>query len=232
MAEALLPRLADWTTTSALCEPGVRREDVNGALRALLEQGRVERREGPPAQWRRVQLRSAEALLPLLADWTPQHALGDAHGALQQLLAERRVEVRDGPEWRQRLCGTHCVVDLGNVHDCLRPLLPHAAAGLLTVAAYADMAYNGFGVCPPVAGRNVSVFQADTSDKNSADVQMIFDIALLSSDRRTRRPDEPLHIIVASKDLGFRSLQRLVERHDAHRLTFVTNWSALRLYIE
>ena len=126
----------------------------------------------------------------------------------------------------------HCVVDLGNTHDCLKNLEPYAASGLLTVGAYADLAFAGYGVCPHLAVRNISVFHADTPDRNSADVQIIWDICRLVEQWRRDEPEQLFHILVATKDLGFLRLKALVERYPLHRLTFVTGWDALRLYIE
>lgn len=121
----------------------------------------------------------------------------------------------------------HVVVDLGNVHDCLKPLLSYAQKGCLTVAAYADLAFTGFGVVPPLRVENVAVFQADTPDKNSADVQIIWDLSRLTQ----QREGEPLDIFVASKDLGFRRLERLVNAGCGHTLTFTTGWRDLRLHL-
>jgi hypothetical protein len=120
-----------------------------------------------------------------------------------------------------------------NVHDCLQPLECYARAGLLRVAAYADLAYSGYGIKPRVTGDNIQVYQAETPDKNSADCQIIWDIAVMTSQARVHRPEDPLHILVASKDLGFRSLKSLVEmQHPTHKLTFVTGWHELRIFIE
>jgi hypothetical protein len=41
------------------------------------------------------------------------------------------------------------IVDLGNVHDCLKRLLPLVEARRFRVRAYADLQYNGIGVNPP-----------------------------------------------------------------------------------
>ena len=126
----------------------------------------------------------------------------------------------------------HCVIDLGNTHDCLQKLEPYAARNLISVAAYADLAFSGYGVSSKINVDNVQVFQADTPDKNSADVQIIWDVCQLVSHWQAKFPERSLHILVATKDLGFQRLKNLVEKHPMHKLTFVTNWESLRLYVE
>lgn len=123
----------------------------------------------------------------------------------------------------------HVIVDLGNCHDCLQHLVEYANRGAITVAAYADLAFSGFGVRPPLNAKNVRVFQADTANKNSADVQIIWDVSRLVKEVDKNRA---LHILVATKDFGFLRLKPLVDATNGHRLTFVTNWEALRVYIE
>lgn len=122
----------------------------------------------------------------------------------------------------------HVIVDLGNCHDCLKELERYAEKGIVTVAAYADFAFRGYGVQPKVQAANVKVYQADTTDKNSADVQIIWDTSriVLESAKPT------MHIIVATKDLGFQRLRTLVGEREGYALTFVTNWEDLRNHIE
>jgi len=119
------------------------------------------------------------------------------------------------------------VVDLGNTHDCLQELLPYAREGHLEVMAYADLAFNGFGVKPPLSDApGVTVKQATTADKNAADVDMIWDLATLLNQN-----DPKYFVVVATKDLSFRRLKALAENH-GHRLEFVTGWRELRHYVE
>ena len=127
------------------------------------------------------------------------------------------------PEEPRRLV----VVDLGNTHDCLRELLPYARSGAIEVRAYADLAYNGFGVTPPLGDLpGVTVSQATTAEKNAADVDMIWDLAELLG------PGRPTYFVaVATKDQGFRRLKALAEAR-GHRLEFATGWSELRHYVE
>lgn len=127
---------------------------------------------------------------------------------------------------------THCVVDLGNTHDCLPNLLPYAARGLLTVSAYADMAFRGYGISPSVSVENVCVYQSDTPHKNSADVQIVWDICRLVEKLERESPARRCHIYIATKDMGFMRLKALVERNKLHSITFVTNWQTLRMHIE
>lgn len=126
----------------------------------------------------------------------------------------------------------HCVIDLGNTHDCLQNLLPYAQRGILSVCAYADMAFRGYGISPSISIANVQVFQADTPDKNSADVQIIWDICRFVERLEQECPERQCFIYIATKDLGFMRVKHLVERNSKHTVTFVTNWQALRMYIE
>ena len=175
---------------------------------------------------------------------------------LYALHKEGRVDFAAGfpPSWRMRgmipdggapsagdLCETedtlvHVIVDLGNCHDCLHNLVEYAERGALRVCAYADLAFGGFGVArgtgPALSAPNVQVWQSDTPDKNSADVQIIWDVSRLVDRVGTEQPGQRLHIIVATKDLGFQRLKTLVNMNSLHTLTFVTNWNALRLHIE
>jgi hypothetical protein len=118
------------------------------------------------------------------------------------------------------------IMDLGNCHF-LKELLPYIESKTVEARLYADLAYNGFGVSPPLPHYlNVYMFRATTSDRNSADVQLIWDLAVLLSSSPERR-----NVIIATKDLGFRSLKSICELL-GHSLTFVTDWNTLRNYIE
>lgn len=122
------------------------------------------------------------------------------------------------------------VVDLGNTHDCLKELLPYARAGDIDVRAYADLAFNGYGVNPPLVEPGVTVCRANTADKNAADVDMIWDIAQLLGTAAPSRPQQ-YFVIVATKDQGFRRLKSLAEK-SGNRLEFAASWADLRLYVE
>jgi hypothetical protein len=116
------------------------------------------------------------------------------------------------------------LVDLGNTHDCLQELLPYCEAGALHVRAYADLAFNGYG-SSMASVQGLTVIRATTADKNSADVEMIWDLALLLVGSPVRE------VFVATKDQGFRRLKELATR-SGHSLTFVTSWAELRNLIE
>ena len=200
-----LAQVGGWATAASL-RPSLQGEpsktSLNEILYAMKTEGLVEFSDGFPPTWR---LRPQPAPRPL-----PRATLGgrDADPLL------------------------HVVVDLGNCHDCLQNLLQYAEDGAVTVAAYADLAFAGFGVSPSISARNVQVFQADTPDKNSADVQIIWDVSRFVDRVRSEDPARQLHILVATKDLGFRRLRTLVETNPLHKLTFVTNWHALRVHVE
>jgi hypothetical protein len=120
------------------------------------------------------------------------------------------------------------VVDLGNTHDCLKELLPYARVGQIEVRAFADLAYNGFGVNPPLTDApGVFVQRATTAEKNAADVDMIWDLAELLGHGGSQR----YFIAVATKDQGFRRLKALAEAR-GHQLEFATGWAELRHYVE
>lgn len=116
------------------------------------------------------------------------------------------------------------IVDLGNVHDCLKNLLPLAESGLVEVIAYADMEFNGFGVKPDANGKHCVVKRATTPDKNAADVEIVWDIA-----QRCGRTsvETPLCFVVVTRDHGFRSLEGLVMR-TGHALNFASDWPTLQ----
>jgi hypothetical protein len=114
------------------------------------------------------------------------------------------------------------IVDLGNVHDCLKRLLPLVEARRFRVRAYADLQYNGFGVNPPHEAGLFSVFQATSPHKNAADTKLIWDVALLC-----KASESPLRIIVATKDNGFRHLQELAQGA-GHSLSFAQDWRSLQ----
>lgn len=140
------------------------------------------------------------------------------------------LDQKDGGS--DRRVAIYCIVDLGNTHDCLQCLLPYAERGIVKVMAYADMAFRGYGVCPAIAVPNVHVFQSDTPDKNSADVQIIWDVCKLLEGMKQERSTRQCLFLVATKDMGFLRLKALVEQNPLNSLVFVTNWQALRVYIE
>lgn len=201
-----------------------------------------------------------EAILEILInseeDWLTTHTISSLlpgvekvsiNTCLHELKKQGLVDKIDDapPKWKRKKINDdnmrtpssaphlHCIVDLGNVHDCLRPLQAYAELGILTVAAYADLSFAGYGVSPPLVAKNVQVFHANTPDKNSADVQIIWDVCRYVDNMNKEQPDKPLRIVVATKDLGFLRLKYLVEENNPlHKLTFVTNWETMRLHVE
>jgi len=115
------------------------------------------------------------------------------------------------------------LVDLGNTHDCLPQLLPFAEAGVLSVRAYADCNFAGYGVRPPLTAPNCVVVQACGAERNAADVELIWDVARLSAEPAARHA-----FFVATKDQGFRHLKHCVEASGRHSLQFVADWPALQ----
>lgn len=124
---------------------------------------------------------------------------------------------------------TLVVVDLGNQHDCLGNLVSYAQNGLLTVRAYADRGFNGFGINPRLDGPNLEVRRATSSSRNSADVLLIWDLSRAMLEASSA--GKCLNIIVATKDLGFQALRDLAEA-DGHALVFVQGWEELKLHVE
>lgn len=176
------------------------------------------------------------------AQLCPDKPKKEVNAVLYKLVSDARAERMEGspPTWRAvparfsprapQTRGTNeerliVLVDLGNVHDSLDKLIPYAEAGQLEVVAYADLAYDGYGVRPPLQKQNVEVRRADTPDKNAADVDLIWDVAMHS------QSGPLLHFIVCTKDQGFRRLERKVSEA-GHRMTFVTRWEELRIFIE
>lgn len=139
---------------------------------------------------------------------------------------KKSVESEPSPEPQEVMI---IFTDLGNCHHILQHLVPYAQQSLseLRVFAFADLAFNGFGVNPP-APAPIQMYHSKTSDTNSADLEMIWKAAELVLDN----PEGlKYHFVVATLDQGFRSLQNIVERY-GHRLDFVTNWNDLRTFVE
>jgi hypothetical protein len=206
---ARAPLSSGWTTAAHLrrrLHPAPAKLGLNRVLYALHKEGHVDFAAGSPPSWR---------MRGVIPDGGAPQA-GD--------LCETEDAV------------LHVIVDLGNCHDCLYNLVEYAERGALTAHAYADLAFGGFGVArgtgPALSAPNVQIWQSDTPDKNSADVQIIWDVSRLVDRVRTEQPGQRLHIIVATKDLGFQRLKTLVNANPLHTLTFVTNWCTMRLHIE
>lgn len=117
-------------------------------------------------------------------------------------------------------------VDLGNVHDSLQELVPYARVGAVRVEAFADRAYNGFGVKPPLDVPNITVHRATGGERNAADVLLIWRASELLQPSGTKQ-----HAIVVTKDQGFLALKDLAALRN-HTLEFVTSWRELRQFVE
>jgi hypothetical protein len=124
------------------------------------------------------------------------------------------------------------IIDLGCSHDVLANVIPYAEQGEMEVRAYADLAFNGFGLNPKVECKNFSLFHAKTADKNSADVALIWDVSRFVQRMSLEEPSREVQIYVCTRDLQFQSLKALVEENPLHTLTFCINWETLRCHVE
>ena len=120
--------------------------------------------------------------------------------------------------------GRIVLVDLGNVHDCLQELSPYAARRECKVFAFADRAFNGYGITPP-ADAGIVVHQTTSVHRNAADLALIWTVAEL-----VHQATGPLEFIVVTKDQGFHSLVDHVGNE--HSMIFVKGWEELRDLIE
>lgn len=122
-------------------------------------------------------------------------------------------------------------VDLGNIHNILQKLENYADDKECSVYAFADCAFNGFGINPPPKNKNIHVFQTKDEHKNAADVEMIWTAAELVV---------PLHyetseyrFIIFTRDNGFRSLKTILERYSSVKeVIFAQTWEHAREFIE
>ena len=121
----------------------------------------------------------------------------------------------------------HVVIDLGNVHDVLRNIEAYIDH-IDHVVAYADYVYNGYGVSSRINHPKIDVIIAETPHKNSADVNIIWDVSRLA----LRLENEPLCIIVCTRDLGFLSLKDLVQKNPKHRLHFAAAWPSIQKILD
>jgi hypothetical protein len=119
------------------------------------------------------------------------------------------------------------LVDLGNVHDTLKPLEPYARSGEVMAFAFADLAFNGYGV-NPACDSCIPMFQSKTPDKNAADIEMVWkcaEIAMLNNGN-----GHALEFYIVTRDQGFRTLETILKRY-GHNVTFVRDWNDLKMYV-
>lgn len=126
---------------------------------------------------------------------------------------------------------TLVLIDLGNVHDVAKAILPYAEKEDVYVMCFADKTYNGYpSVDPP---RDLHFHRAETTNKNAADFLLIFHlISYLNS-----VPDSmQVEIYICSKDSGVAAVHEILSletmREKIKNLKIVPNWDELRIYIE
>jgi hypothetical protein len=123
-------------------------------------------------------------------------------------------------------------VDLGNVHDILQKLESYAGHDC-KVYAFADCAFNGYGVNPIPKNKDIEVFQTKDDHKNAADVEMIWKAAEIVMNMDEERFETGIRFIIFTRDNGFRSLKTILERYKAVReVLFVQTWQQAREFIE
>ena len=117
------------------------------------------------------------------------------------------------------------LVDLGNVHDVLQKLERLARQGDVKVWAFADLAFNGFGV-NPAPHPSITVEQAKRPHRNAADIRLIWRVAQLVLTSTT-----PQTFYVVTKDQGFRTLEDMAGAA-GHKLSFAKDWEQLWEFIK
>ena len=131
------------------------------------------------------------------------------------------------------------VLDLGNCHF-IPELEPYVKAGLIQLRAYADLAYNG--PRPDEACAGTYYYHADEAHKNTADVQMIWELAQMAClkaavdlSAHVNLPKHitrlPRQVIVVTKDQGFRHVGQLISECGCH-CEFVSTMESLKLFID
>lgn len=123
-------------------------------------------------------------------------------------------------------------VDLGNVHDVLQKLESYASDDC-KVYAFADCAFNGYGVNPIPKNKNIEVFQTKDDHKNAADIEMIWKAAEIVMNLDEASMASGIRFIIFTRDNGFRSLKSILERYSVVReVLFVQTWQQAREFIE
>jgi hypothetical protein len=120
-------------------------------------------------------------------------------------------------------------MDLGNVHDVLQRLECHATEWSVRVFAFADLAFNGFGVNPPPSNKFVTVSRTKDAHKNAADIDLIWKCAELV----LMNPDITFNFFIVTKDLQFQSLKAVLQKYpNVRAVEFFQSWEGLRPHVE
>ncbi len=120
------------------------------------------------------------------------------------------------------------LINLDNVGDCLQHLQTHIN-DQLSVIAFANKTFNGFGVKKEINSLGYEVKIATETHKNISDTMLIWTLSRLCR----LYSSQIFHFIVVSKGARLSSLPHIVrEGSDKHRCTVVKDWSELRIYVE
>lgn len=112
------------------------------------------------------------------------------------------------------------LIDLGNVHDCIQPIIDNGLIDKYNVIAFADEGFNGLGVNPRTV---IPVVQASTPRINAADYYLALAVILLSM----LSPNNQRHFYIATKDKGIHGLEEIA-KHYGHVITFAVDWNKLK----
>ena len=150
---------------------------------------------------------------------------------------QRRPRKRKRSKWAQLTTTTpklpkfttrFVAIDLGNVHDIMLPLQKYVASGCVVAKGFADKEYNGFGVNPKSS--IISVHQSQSKWKNSADVALLWHVSQMVQTFSAQ--DRSLHVIIATRDKGFRSVSEHINSKTNMSCVFVKNWAELKQVIK
>jgi|SRR5579872_2437649 len=120
------------------------------------------------------------------------------------------------------------LIDLGNIHHILPLFEPYANTGTVRVYAFADVAYNGYGVNPSPKNKAITVIRSKGTHRNEADLNLIWKIFTIVTENKTR-----MKVFIFTKDLGFQSLPSILYTYDHVLETkFVKEWGDVRDEIE
>lgn len=144
------------------------------------------------------------------------------------LVTTTTEEKKDPPTTSSSSDVSVVMVDLGNVHDTLPNIEKYARQGLVRVYAFADLAFNGYGINPR-CDPSIFLFQSTTPDKNAADIEMVWKCAEISLMENPR--NHSLQFYIVTRDQGFRTLGDILRRQ-GHEVEFVRGWDDLKMFIE